>query len=53
MFLGIELNKDAVRDARMNAKENQMNNIEFPTGRRRKVHGRYGKKSTRRWMLYS
>ena len=30
--LGIELNKDAVRDAKMNAKENQMNNIEFRQG---------------------
>ena len=27
--LGVELNSDAVRDARMNAKENQVSNIEF------------------------
>ena len=30
--LGIELNGDAVRDARMNAKENQITNIEFRKG---------------------
>jgi len=30
--LGIELNGDAVRDARMNAKENKMTNIEFRQG---------------------
>ncbi len=30
--LGIELNGDAVRDARMNAKENQITNIEFQKG---------------------
>ena len=30
--LGIELNGDAVRDARMNAKENKMANIEFRQG---------------------
>lgn len=30
--LGVELNGDAVRDARMNAKENKMNNIEFRQG---------------------
>lgn len=30
--IGVELNKDAVRDARMNAKDNKMNNIEFFQG---------------------
>lgn len=30
--IGVELNGDAVRDARMNAKENQMSNIEFRQG---------------------
>ncbi len=30
--LGVELNADAVRDARMNAKENKMTNIEFRQG---------------------
>lgn len=30
--LGVELNGDAVRDARMNAKENKMTNIEFRQG---------------------
>ncbi len=30
--LGVELNGDAVRDARMNAKENQISNIEFRKG---------------------
>lgn len=30
--IGVELNADAVRDARMNAKENKMTNIEFRQG---------------------
>lgn len=30
--IGVELNKDAVRDARINARENQMKNIEFFQG---------------------
>ena len=30
--IGVELNKDAVRDARMNAKDNQIGNIEFRQG---------------------
>lgn len=30
--IGVELNADAVRDARMNAKENKMQNIEFRQG---------------------
>ena len=30
--IGVELNGDAVRDARMNAKENKMQNIEFRQG---------------------
>lgn len=30
--IGVELNKDAVRDARINAKENQLTNIEFRQG---------------------
>jgi len=30
--IGVELNADAVRDARMNAKENRMTNIEFRQG---------------------
>ena len=30
--IGVELNKDAIRDARLNAKENQIKNIEFRQG---------------------
>lgn len=30
--IGIELNKDAVRDAKMNAKDNQITNVEFRQG---------------------
>lgn len=30
--LGVELNRDAVRDARINARENQMKNVEFLQG---------------------
>lgn len=30
--IGVELNKDAVRDARMNARENKIDNIEFRQG---------------------
>lgn len=40
--IGVELNKDAVKDARINAKENGITNAEIYAGDAGKIHGRYG-----------
>ncbi len=42
--IGVELNKDAVKDARINAKENKNHECCILSGRCRKIYGRDGSK---------
>lgn len=51
--IGVELNRDAIRDARMNARENKIRNVRFVPGRCRMVYGRNSSRGREGGGLFS